>query len=88
VRDSGFLLIILIHALHLLLNRDTAYMADEERADLMLLKARLELYLQQLNEEIITFDDYGDDDVFAFMITKAKNYRDIIARITFLLNDK
>ena len=63
-------------------------MADEERADLLLLKARLELYLHQLNEEIITFDDYGDDVVFAFMITKAKNYRDIIARITILLNDK
>lgn len=56
-------------------------MTDAERIELLMLRSQLATYLKALHQQIIEFRTEGDDDEFAFLIAKAKNYRDILQRI-------
>lgn len=56
-------------------------MTDAERIELVTLKKQLTAYLETLHQQIITFSTDGDDKEFAFLITKTKNYRDVLQRV-------
>jgi hypothetical protein len=45
------------------------------------LKRLLETYLLEINDSILTYPPFGDDEKFEFLIKKAINYRNIIQQI-------
>jgi hypothetical protein len=45
------------------------------------LKRLLEKYLVEINDSILDFPPYGDEEKFNFLIKKANYYRDIIQKI-------
>lgn len=63
-------------------------MSDEERNDLLELKASIERYLPTLHDEIIELSPYEDDIRFDTIVGKAKYYRGILARINQQLADE
>lgn len=60
---------------------------DEEKNMLMDLKSRLEVALQDLEDQIILSDPRHDDEAFRFLITKAANFRDTLKKINNRLNE-
>lgn len=54
---------------------------------LMDLKSRLEVALQDLEDQIILSDPRHDDEAFRFLITKAANFRDTLKKINNRLNE-
>jgi hypothetical protein len=46
------------------------------------LKRLLEKYLLEIDDSILTYPPFGDDEKFDFLIKKAINYRNIIQQIT------
>ena len=49
------------------------------------LKRLLEKYLLEINDSILTYPPFGDDEKFKFLIKKAISYRNIIQQITIEL---
>lgn len=45
------------------------------------LKRLLEKYLLEIDDSILTYPPFGNDEKFEFLIKKAINYRDIIQKI-------
>jgi hypothetical protein len=45
------------------------------------LKRLLETYLLEIDDSILTYPPFGDDEKFEFLIKKAINYRNIIQQI-------
>ena len=45
------------------------------------LKQLLEKYLLEINDSILDFPPFGDEEKFNFLVKKAINYRDIIQKI-------
>ncbi len=45
------------------------------------LKRLLEKYLLEIEDSILTYPPFGDDEKFEFLIKKAINYRNIIQKI-------
>jgi hypothetical protein len=45
------------------------------------LKRLLEKYLLEIDDSILTYPPFGDDEKFEFLIKKAISYRDIIQKI-------
>lgn len=45
------------------------------------LKRLLEKYLLEIDDAILTYPPFGDDDKFEFLIKKAISYRNIIQQI-------
>ena len=45
------------------------------------LKRLLEKYLLEINDSILDFPPFGDEEKFNFLIKKAISYRDIIQKI-------
>ncbi len=45
------------------------------------LKRLLEKYLLEIDDSILTYPPFGDDEKFEFLIKKAINYRNIIQQI-------
>ena len=56
-------------------------MTDDERNDLLELKASVEHHLSTLHDEIIGLSPYEDDLYFDALLGKAKYYRGISTRI-------
>ena len=50
------------------------------------LKRLLEKYLLEINDSILTYPPFGDDEKFEFLIKKAISYRNIIQQITIDLS--
>lgn len=63
-------------------------MTDDERNDLLELKATVERHLSTLHDEIINISPYKDDLYFDAFLEKAKYYRGILARINQQLADE
>ena len=49
------------------------------------LKRLLEKYLLEIDDSILTYPPFGDDEKFEFLIKKAISYRNIIQQITIEL---
>jgi hypothetical protein len=45
------------------------------------LKRLLEKYLSEIDDSILTYPPFGDDEKFEFLIKKAISYRNIIQQI-------
>lgn len=63
-------------------------MSEDERKDLLVLKASVERHLSTLHDEIIELSPYEDDLKFDALIGKAKYYRRILDRINQQLADQ
>lgn len=63
-------------------------MTDDERNDLLQLKAIVEQYLSTLHDEIIGVSPYEDDRYFDEPLQKAKYYSGILDRINQQLADE
>ena len=50
------------------------------------LKRLLEKYLLEIDDSILTYPPFGDDEKFEFLIKKATSYRNIIQQITIDLS--
>nr|WP_293834342.1 hypothetical protein [uncultured Arsenicibacter sp.] len=59
----------------------------EEKEMLLDLRKRLRDALQDLEDMIILSDPHSDDEIFRFLITKAANFRDTLAKIDQRLNE-
>ncbi len=50
------------------------------------LRRLLEKYLLEIDDSILTYPPFGDDEKFEFLIKKAISYRNIIQQITIDLS--
>lgn len=63
-------------------------MSDDERNDLAELKVILTKYLAEVEQQILNYDPYADNDKFNFLILKARRYQQTLVEIDRqLLND-
>lgn len=56
-------------------------MTDDERQDLLEMKAFLMRAIEQLQEELLTFPADGSEDDYLFMIAKAVMYRETFKKV-------